>query len=541
MSTNRFTTVLVVALTISSVLIAGVPGAVSAQESGQVIGQPDISFATATGEVTAGTTDQLSVSVTNRGSIDKGGPSQYENRVTTARGMTMSFDDNNAPIDVQAGELSIGNVPTGASQVDVPITIAEDADPGTYTLPVEYEYQFSRSVDYDANGADYSDFTRTRTGSITVAVTDDARFEVVDISGTAQIGDDSDVSMTLRNTGAEIARGATVGATSRSNALTFDSGGPSATSYVGDWEAGETRNVSYGVSLASDAAQRGYTLDLTVEYDDTNGISQSSEPMTAGVDAIDEQAFGFSDVETSLRVGEDGEIRGTVTNQGPQPANSIVVRYADESATMVPIEESVAVGSLDAGESASFRLPIEVTSSAEASPNLVDFAVDYRNADGDQRTYDKLNVQADVAPERDQFTVALAEQTIETGGSRTIAVDVTNNLNETATDVEARLFADDPLDTGDADTGYIESMEPGETVTVSFELTAASSATPDKTYPISFDFRYDDQRGNSQLTDTMRVPIDVVESSGGGLPIPLIIGAVVLVGGAAAVLWYRRQ
>ncbi|GAA0274332.1 COG1361 S-layer family protein [Halobacterium noricense] len=541
MSTNRFTTVIVVALTISSVLIAGVPGAVSAQESGQVIGQPDISFATATGEVTAGTTDQLSVSVTNRGSIDKGGPSQYENRVTTARGMTMSFDDSNAPIDVQAGELSIGNVPTGSSQVDVPITIAEDADPGTYTIPVEYEYQFSRSVDYDASGADYSDFTRTRTGSITVAVTDDARFEVVDISGTAQIGDDSDVSMTLRNTGAEIARGATVGATSRSNALTFDSGGPSATSYVGDWEAGETRNVTYGISLAPDAAQRGYTLDLTVEYEDTNGISQSSEPMTAGVDAIDEQAFAFSEVETSLRVGEDGEITGTVTNQGPQPANSIVVRYADESTTMVPIEESVAVGSLDAGESASFRLPIEVTSSAEASPNLVDFAVDYRNADGDRRTYDKLNVRADVAPERDQFTVELAEQTIEAGGSRTISVDVTNNLNETATDVEARLFADDPLDTGTADTGYIQSMEPGETVTVSFELTAASSATPDKTYPISFDFRYDDQRGNSQLTDTMRVPIDVVESSGGGLPIPLIVGAVVLVGGAAAVLWYRRQ
>jgi hypothetical protein len=541
MNSNHFTTVLVVALTLSSVLIAGVPGAVSAQESGEVIGQPDISFATATGEVSAGTTDELSIAITNRGSIDKGGPSQYESRVTTARGMTMSLNDRNVPIDVQAGELSIGNVPTGSNQVSVPIAIAEDADPGTYKIPVEYEYQFSRVVDYDAYGADYSDFTRTRTGSITVAVTDDARFEVVDISGTAQIGDDSDVSMTIRNTGAEIARGATVGATSRSNALTFDSGGSSATSYVGDWEAGETRNVSYGISLAPDAAQRGYTLDLTVEYDDTNGISQSSEPMTAGVDAIAEQAFAFSDVETSLRVGEDGEIKGTVTNQGPQPANSIVVRYADESTTMVPIEESVAVGSLDAGESASFRLPIEVTSSAEASPNLVDFAVDYRNADGDRRTYDKLNVRADVAPERDQFTVELAEQTIEAGGSRTISVDVTNNLNETATDVEARLFADDPLDTGTADTGYIQSMEPGETVTVSFELTAASSATPDKTYPISFDFRYDDQRGNSQLTDTMRVPIDVVESSGGGLPIPLIVGAVVLVGGAAAVLWYRRQ
>jgi len=540
MNTPRSLTAIVVALVTTSVIIAGAPGAVSAQESGEVIGQPDISFATTTGEVTAGTTDQLGLAITNRGKIDKGGPSQYESQVTTARGMTMSIDDENVPIDVQAGTLSIGNVPTGSNSVNVPITVAEDADPGRYQIPLEYEYQFSRVVDYGAS-VDYSDFTRTRTSSITVVVTEDARFEVVSVDGVAQVGDDSDISMTLRNTGDDPARSASVNAESRSNALSFDSSSPSASSYVGDWAPGETRDINYSVALAPDATQRGYTLDLSIEYEDTDGISQTSEPMTTGVETVGEQTFAFSDVETSLRVGEDGDVRGTVTNQGPQPARSVVVQYADNSQTVVPIEESVSVGSLDAGESASFRLPMEVTSEAEASPNLIDFAVAYRNADGDRRTYDKLDVQADVAPERDQFTVELAEQTIEAGGSRTLSVDVTNNLNETATDIEVRLFADDPLDTGNADTGYIESLAPGETVTMTFELTAGSSATPEKTYPVSFDFRYDDQRGNSQLTNTMRVPIDVVESSSGGLPIPLLGGAVLIIGGAAAILWYRRQ
>jgi sialidase-1 len=117
---------------------------------------------------------------------------------------------------------------------------------------------------------------------------------------------------------------------------------------------------------------------------------------------------------------------------------------------------------------------------------------------------------------------------------------VTNNLDETASDVEARLFADDPLDTGQTDTGYVQSIEPGETVSVTFELTAAASATPEKTYPISFDFRYDDADGNSQLSNTVRMPIDVVEGEDGGLPLPLILAAVVLVAVAGAV-WYRRQ
>ncbi|MFA9515652.1 COG1361 S-layer family protein [Halopenitus sp. H-Gu1] len=534
---------IIVALLVVASVVAGVAGVsvpAAAQESGEVIGQPDISFATATGEVSAGTADELTVAITNRGRIDKGGPAQYEERVTTARGMTMEMDDSNVPIDVQTGQITVGNLPTGSAEIGVPIAIADDAEPGTYRIPIEYEYQFTRLVDYDAYGTDYGEFTRTRQGSITVEVTEDARFEVVDTNATAQIGDETDVSMTLRNTGTEPAGEASVTAESRSGALSFESGAASSTAFVGDWEPGETRTVNHSVVLAPDATRRSYTIDLSVNYEDTDGIAVTSRPMTAGISTVDEQSFAFTDVSSSLRVGEDGDIVGTVTNTGPKPADSVVVRYADDAQTVIPIEQSVAVGSLAPGESASFRLPIEVSGEAEAGAKSIDFAVSYRNTNDDRRVYEKLDVLADVAPERNQFDVVLAESTIEAGGSRTLSVEVTNNLDETATDVEARLFADDPLDTGEADTGYVESIEPGETVTLTFELTASASATPEKTYPISFDFRYDDEDGNSQLSDTVRVPIDVVQGEEGGLPLPLILVVVVIVAVAGAV-WYRRQ
>ncbi|QHS18283.1 exo-alpha-sialidase [haloarchaeon 3A1-DGR] len=455
--------------------------------------------------------------------------------------MTMEIDDSNVPIDVRTGQITVGNLPTGSTETAVPITVAESAEPGTYRLPIEYEYQFTRLVDYDPYGTDYGDFTRERTGSITVEVTEDARFEVVDTNTTAQIGDQSDVSMTLRNVGSEPARDASVAAESRSGALTFESGGTSSTAFVGDWEPGETRTINYTVSLADDAARRGYTLDLAVNYDDTNGINTSAPPMTAGVTTLAEQSFAFEDVSSSLRVGEDGEIEGTVRNTGPQTADSVIVQYADDSSAVIPVEESVAVGSLGPGEAASFSLPIEVSSESEAGAKSIGFAVSYRNQNGDRRAYDKLDVTADVAPERDQFDVSLDNATIESGGSRTLSVAVTNNLDETASDVEARLFADDPLDTGTTDTGYVQSIEPGETVTVTFELTASASATPEKTYPISFDFRYDDADGNSQISNTVRVPVDVVEAEEGGLPIPLILGAILGLVVIAAVVRYRRQ
>ncbi|WP_280536840.1 COG1361 S-layer family protein [Halopenitus sp. POP-27] len=545
MSSHRLPTLLallVVGAALGGVALVPATG-VAQQQSGEVIGQPDISFATASGEMIAGSHHELSIAITNRGKIDKGGPAQYEERVTTARGMTMEIDDSNVPIDVRTGQITVGNgnLPTGSTETAVPITVSESAEPGTYRLPIEYEYQFTRLVDYDPYGVDYSEFTRERTGSITVEVTEDARFEVVDTNATAQIGDRSDVSMTLRNVGSEPAGDASVAAESRSGALTFESGGTSSTAFVGDWDPGETRTINYTVSLADDAPRRGYTLDLSVNYEDTDGIGTSAPPMTAGISTVDEQSFAFEDVSSTLRVGEDGEIAGTVTNTGPQTADGVVVQYADDSANVLPIEESVAVGSLGPGESASFELPIEVGSEAEAGAKSIGFAVSYRNQNGDRRSYDKLDVTADVAPERDQFDVSIDNATIESGGSRTISVAVTNNLDETASDVEARLFANDPLDTGETDTGYVQSIEPGETVEVTFELAASGTATPGKTYPISFDFRYDDADGNSQLTDTVRAPVDVVESEGGGLPVPLLVGAVLGIAVIGAVVWYRRQ
>ena len=158
----------------------------------------------------------------------------------------------------------------------------------------------------------------------------------------------------------------------------------------------------------------------------------------------------------------------------------------------------------------------------------------------ERRSYQDLELLFDIAPERDRFDVAVADRTIQAGGERTISVEVTNNLDEEVSDVEARLFADDPVATGDTDTGYAQSIAPGESVTMTFDLSATGSATPGSTYPISFDFRYDDADGNSQLSDTVRVPVDVTESEGGGLPLPAL-AVVLLVVVAGAVVFYRRR
>ncbi|WP_135663798.1 COG1361 S-layer family protein [Halorhabdus rudnickae] len=545
---NRFWTLLVTALVVGS-SVAAIPAAVSAQAqpTQSVVGQPDITFSTASGAVTAGSASKLSVSITNRGEVSRTGPPDYEDLVSTARAMTLRFKDGNVPIDVKSGEVTAGQsgaVPVGSLTQPVPITVAESADPGTYKIPIEYEYLYTRQITYDRSGSvDRTEYTVTKTGSITVRVEEDARFEILKTTGTAQVGDTSEVTVSLRNTGTQTAHSATVVANSQSGSMGFDSGSPSASSHIGKWVPGETRSVTYDVSLAPGASVREYTMGLTVNYEDGDGIPQQSSSMTAGIETLPEQSFALSNIESTLRVGEDGQISGTIENTGPQAAGSVVVQYADDAPTVIPIEQSAAVGSLDPGESASFTLPIEVNSEAEPGQKSIDVAVSYRNTDDEKRLYEKLDVQADVAEERDQFEVALAERTIESGGSTMLSVEVTNNLDETVSDVEGRLFADDPLDTGDTDTGYAESIEPGETTTMTFELTAGSSAVTEKTYPISLDFRYDDADGDSKLSDTTRVAVTVVEPAddGGGLPIPLIGGGIVLLVALGGGYYYLRD
>jgi sialidase-1 len=259
------------------------------------------------------------------------------------------------------------------------------------------------------------------------------------------------------------------------------------------------------------------------------------------VTPLTEQTFDIEDVESTLRVGEDGELTGTVVNTGPVAADNVVIQYADTAGNLLPIEQSAAVGTIASGESASFTLPISVSGTAEPGLRTVDVVVQYRNDDGAARAYRDVVVNAEVAAERDSFSVAVENRTINAGGTQTVAVTVTNNLDEPASDLEARLFANDPLETGDTDTGYVQSLGAGESTTMTFELGTTDSATPGSTYPISLDFRYDDADGDSQLSDTYRVPIEVTESEGGGLPLPIILLGALVVGTGGLVVYRRRQ
>ncbi|MFO7926556.1 exo-alpha-sialidase [Natronomonas sp.] len=500
-----------------------------------VQGQPDLTVDAPDATLPPGQTSELTLQVSNDGRIIRGSPANRD-IVTSARNVRVEADVE-GPLEVETGQQSVGTVTENQPRnAPIAVTVPEDAEPGTYELEVELRYRHTSQL-YQRTGVT-NERRRTVTQTIDIEVDDSPRFEITSTSTDTPIGDSGSMEATIRNVGAEPATDVRLALESTSSMFAFGSGSAE-TTRVGSLDPGENATVGFDVAIDPEASGREFALDGTVQYADSDGVDGVDEGLTAGVQAAPKQRFSFEDVESALRVGEEGDVRGTLRNDGPATARSVVVQFADESPNAVPIESSVAVGSLAAGETAEFRLPIELTEEAEPTPKNFDMAIAYRNEDNERRLFEDIDVSVNVEPNRDEFLLEVEDRELAAGSSTIVEVNVTNNLDETVSNVEAKLFTDDPI-ASDDDEGYTESLAPGETTTVSFSVSADSGATP-RTYSLQMDFRYDDESGTSKISDTYRTAIVVTEAEEGGIPWLLVIGAIVLVVVVGGALYLRRR
>lgn len=509
-----------------------------AQGSGVTAGEPGLRAFTPNPVVAAGGPAEVVVQIDNDGDLDLG-PPQNRDVVTTARNVEVrvtAADDS--PIEVKSGQQAIGAVPENQPRaVPVRVEIPENASPGEYELDVRLRY--SHTERYSPKAGVVSEERRTVTRTVDVEVEERPRFELRNATTDARVGDADGMTVEVANVGSEAATDVTVALESTSGQVSFG-GSPRESAGIDRLAPGESAVLEYDIAVRPGASVREYLFDGSVRFEDPSGIPGVDREPSVRVIPRPEQTFAVSDVESTLRVGEDGELRGTVRNTGPATARSVVVRYAEESASAIPIEREVAVGALEPGESASFALPIELTNDAEPVARTFDLAIRYRNADGERRGYAAVDATTAVRESRDEFLLSVDDPGIAADGEAAIELRVENNLDGTVRNVEAKLFTDDPLDADD-DEAFVGSLAPGESTTLTFRVSAAASATP-RTYPVQLDFRYDDEGGTSQVSDTYRIPVDVTAAEGGGGPSPALIALVVglIVAVVAGVAYWRR-
>ncbi|WP_144900794.1 COG1361 S-layer family protein [Halobellus captivus] len=507
----------IVGFFVASLLLSAIPVA------GYTTSNPDIRTVTPNATLQPGGVNGLDFQIVN----DPDGP---DDEVRTATNVRVRPRDS-GPIDVETDELYVQSLADGVpADLSLQLDVPADVSPGTYRIPLRLTYEYD-------NGAGNA-VERQRTIHLPVRIESGPRFSVVDTESTATVNGQGTLEVTMRNVGDSLARDSTLTLSSSNPDVTLGSS-ESSTRFVDAWESGENRTFEFETGIGDAARAGNYSLDAQVDYEKPDGTSGSTPSLTVPLRAHPEMTFSVTNVESSLRVGETRTLSGTITNTGPNAADAAVVNFEDPGPTVTPIETSAAVGSLAPGESADFAFDVEVTTAGSAGPRQFDLGVTYRDGDNRQRESDSIPTRVDVAPETPEFDVDPVNATFAAGSGDEFSVTVTNTREYAVSDISAKIYTDSPLSTSD-DEAYIERLEPGESREVVFQVSAGGSATA-KTYPVKMDFQYDDDGGDTIISNTYQVPVEVTQTTSEGLPIVPIAVVGLLVVGIGGFLLYRRR
>ncbi|WP_135302981.1 COG1361 S-layer family protein [Haloarcula amylovorans] len=456
------------------------------------------------------------------GRVVNDGPRDVENVVVEIRSTSESL----VP---QETEYAVGNLSEGeAAQFRLPVVVSEDA--ATVPKQAQFVVRYT-TADGDRRATDPLSSTLSVAGE-----TDTVR--VVDLNETVRAGDDGNVTVTLENAGEEAIQQVRVSLRSQSGELQIQESA-NASRFIDELAPDERRTVSYQVTAPEDGGGQRYPLRLRATYEDETGDSQPAESTLLGVTAAPEQAFAVGNVTGTLRVGSEGTLLATVTNRGPTTVTDAVVRLSAGSENVVIRENESPVGRLAPAETATVSFPVEVLDETEPGDRRVSFVVEYRNRDRENRESDSLPGVVGVADRRPVFGVTTENATIEAGDTALVTLTVTNNADVTVSNVDARVFVDDPLSTDD-EQAFVDRLEPNETVQLTFAISATEGATL-KDYPLLVDFQYDEPDEETKLSDTYRVAVGIVEPVGDGIPWLLLLLVVLLVLLVVAAVLYRRR
>lgn len=311
---------------------------------------------------------------------------------------------------------------------------------------------------------------------------------------------------------------------------------------VGDIESGETATATFTVKIDKDATAGTYTLPLNTSYRWLFDVSQydpdtivtrfydKDESLPLEIVIRPDVTLKVDDVEAeAVNVGTEGYLSLKVTNIGTDEAKkATVVLKRNDASPVVPTIGSVYIGDFAPGDVKEVQFKVTADNNAEAGTYPVDVSVTYEDYEGDMTSSDAETVGVPVGGKID-FTVVSEPTTVSPGGKAVVEVLFKNSGAATVYDAQARISAVDPFTSND-DSAYLGDMNPGEEQLAKFEVSVDSDAT-EKLYGLDAEIRYRDSLDNSQISDTMKVKVDVQKKSGAAsiFTNPIVITIIIFV------------
>lgn len=331
-----------------------------------------------------------------------------------------------------------------------------------------------------------------------VAAQEDPRFEASVPEPDLAPGTQTTLTLSITNDAADVDDRATTASNVR---VTARSGSTpievlSGEQLVGQLEDGASATVSVRVEVPADAPGGSYDLPLDVVYE-YDGDERERTTINAAVDVPERPIFAIATERVDLFRSETGAVTLSVSNVGSRTATATrasVTAPGSEFSIGEGAGTIAHLGTLAPGETDEVTLPVAASGSATATDLRVEPT--YENDNGLTVTAParSVGVTAATGP---RFDIVATNGQVSPGETGTVEWTMENRGEATAENVVVTLEATDAAVTfGDetTTTRFVDSWEPGESVTVETPITASPGAR-DGQYPLTATVAFDHAAG----------------------------------------------
>lgn len=325
---------------------------------------------------------------------------------------------------------------------------------------------------------------------------------------------------------------------------------------IGDIKGSESTVATFEVYLPDDAKAGKYDLPISLDYTYLNSADQDgtdtisyrylNKKFEDNLPFIVQSAINLAvvDVKTdNINAGGSGNVTLTLKNIG-NDAGKGAIAYLNRSvdSPIVPVSNGVYVGTIAPNDTTTVTYKVSVSEDAHPQEYPISVGMVYDNGDGKTLMSPFKRVGIPVGS-KVHFTVTSDAPKINPGNKKPVEVTYKNDGSVTVYSAEARISAVDPFSSSD-DLAYLGDLKPGESANARFGLTLTSDADT-KVYGLDSEIKYRDSLDDSHVSDTIKVPINVVKPEGpvAFLSNPVVIGIilVLILGGAYTIREKQRK
>jgi hypothetical protein len=279
---------------------------------------------------------------------------------------------------------------------------------------------------------------------------------------------------------------------------------------VGDICNGTAAVVNFPLQIDPTATGGTYQLSVTNNYE-TVAFAQFSSTSTInlfvnGAPELRADIVGSDPVD--VYPGDTATLSVSIQNDGSFQAQAVTANLsADAPVEAVWSSSFASLGSLDAKQGKSASFVVEVPKDAAAIDYPLHLSVAYRDENlALQHTEFALILH--VKPKALFLTIdAGSDALYQDQSGRTVRLLLKNTGTDAARKVKASILPQYPFST-DGSVRYIDILEPGQSVPVTFTVNVDKDGTPG-TYGLNMLVNFEDNQGKSFQDDTTKVALTV--------------------------------